>query len=221
MARRTFTVPAGTVIDGTTIAAPIVRTIDYSPSEMTASQAQKAARRDALSAVRSLYGITPSAAALQRATGRVQKATGRARGGRVPDRLKVEGFRIREPKRKQQGIVSYTTGSERGRAMPNAYARIERMVVAAFERHPGARVAVVVHGKSVKNQSPKRRQKDHPRGFWKKGDVVPGARHWSQSAQVAGPEAWERAYGDPESFAQDMDIDLESVNAVTVIVREG
>lgn len=231
---RTFTVPAGTTVNGFTLPATITETLSYSPSEMTASQAQKEARRRAAARIEREYGVRAPVTKLQRATATVQKATGRARGGRVPDRLKVHGFRKIDA---GKGITIYRRGSERGRAIADGYASMDaavRDILAA----PGVRTVQVAafgfpHEQSTVLQSPRRRKRDHPRGAWKQGDVVPHARQWGSTTQVGDVQSWDDIAGTPERFAfgasgqpgpggkhTGTELDAERLSRIDIVVRE-
>lgn len=107
MATRTFTIPAGTVIDGFSTPETIRHTITYDKSEMGSGAAQKQAMREAQAIARDKWGVSGTLTSLQRSTKvqhqKTDALTGRkstVRGGRKP----IIG---RTPKPKSQNLKGF------------------------------------------------------------------------------------------------------------------
>ena len=230
-------------MDGVTVARDIVRVLDYSPSEMTAAQAQRAAQRDALAQLQGEYGVRPTLRKLTAATKQAQlqrpTPTGkpRARGGRTPESQKVAGFKrtAGRGKRQIEGITTYSLGSEKGRVIADPVSRIATLIEAAQEKHPNATFQVAVYGgASDLDTSPRRRARDHKPGRWKKGDIIPRGNRWGSTAQFADVDTFLDLYGTDEKLTygpdgkpdrafgghSGTDVDAASVRAIRLTVRD-
>ena len=225
---RRFSIPAGTVIDGFTVPETLTRVIEYSKSEMTASQAQKAALRDVRAQLADRFGVTATQKAIQAATATVQRQTGRARGGRVPDRLKVQGFRrvsgVPGTRQVIPGLVTYTRGHVKGRPLAGIRGMLEQLLSTLFDA--GQRnVAVKLYGKPPEDQSGphdksvRRYKRDSPIGTWKKGDPMPHAKHWASTIALDDMVTWERLYGDDESVGDLLNLNMDWIARADVAVR--
>lgn len=220
---RSFTVPAGTVINTVAVPATITAKITYSPSETTSGAAQKAALRQVQAELARRFHITAPLSHIQRATKQrhTETAPTRVRGGRTPARLKVAGGFT--DKGEKKGIRIYRKGSERSKGGTVSFADMQAMVAAAFERHPGLTLSVAAFGwgREEDNQSPKRRKKNSPIGTYKAGDIVPKSRQWGSTAGVASMAAWHDAGLDvDELWSAETQLDAHRLSRVDILVRQ-
>ena len=218
---RSFTVPAGTVINTVTVPETITAKITYSPSETTSGAAQKEALRRVQAELARRFHITAPLSHIQRATKQrhTEVAPRTVRGGRTPERLKVAGGFT--DKGEKKGVRIYRKGTERSRAGSVTLEDINQMVEAAFARHPGATVSVAAYGwgDPDADASPKRYKKDHPLGLYKRGDIMRRARHWGSTASVASAEAWFETYGETGNFAAQTQLDPGQLSRADVLVK--